>query len=150
MESSGFESRNTALAMSEENAEIVRRTVESFNRWTLAPECFDPEVEYTTQPDAPMHTTYKGLDGLARSMESLARSMESLKEAWEIIEAEVRQFIGSGDVLVALLHFHLRGHSGVELEADKAWAYWMREGKIRRMEQYGSKREALQAAGLAE
>ena len=143
MESSGFESRNTALAMSEENAEIVRRTVESFNRWTLAPECFDPEVEYTTQPDAPMHTTYKGLDGLARSM-------ESLKEVWEIIEAEVREFIGSGDVLVALLHFHLRGHSGVELEADQAWAYWMREGKIRRMEQYGSKREALQAAGLSE
>ena len=129
--------------MSEENVEVVRRAVESFSRWTLASECFDPEVEYTTQPDAPMHTTYKGLDGLARSM-------ESLKEAWEIIEAEVRQFIGSGDVLVAMLHFHLRGHSGVELEADKAWAYWMREGKIRRMEQYGSKREALQAAGLAE
>jgi len=143
MESSGFESRNTALAMSEENAEIVRRTVESFNRWTLAPECFDPEVEYTTQPDAPMHTTYKGLDGLARSM-------ESLKEVWQSIETEVREFIGTGDVLIALLHFHLRGHSGVELEVDQAWAYWMREGKIRRIEQYGSKREALEAGGLSE
>jgi hypothetical protein len=59
---------------------------------------FRPEVEYTTQPDAPMHTTYKGLDGLARSM-------ESLKEVWESIETEVREFIGSGDVLVACCTF---------------------------------------------
>jgi ketosteroid isomerase-like protein len=88
-----------------------------------------------------MHTTYKGLDGLARSM-------ESLKEAWDTIETEVREFIGTGDVLVALLHFRLRGHGGVELEADQAWAYWMREGRIRRIEQYGSKRDALDAAGL--
>ena len=129
--------------MSEENVEVVRRAVESFSRWTLASECFDPEVEYTTQPDAPMHTTYKGLDGLARSM-------ESLKEVWQSIETEVREFIGTGDVLIALLHFHLRGHSGVELEVVQAWAYWMREGKIRRMEQYGSKREALEAGGLSE
>jgi hypothetical protein len=69
---------------------------------------------------------------------------------WESIETEVREFIGSGDVLVALLHFHLRGHSGVELEVDQAWVYWMRGGKIRRIEQYGSKQEALEAAGLAE
>jgi ketosteroid isomerase-like protein len=129
--------------MSQEDVEVVRRAVESFSRWALAWECFDPEVEYTTQPDAPMHTTYKGLDGLARSM-------ESLREAWETIETEAREFIGTGDVIVALLHFHLRGHSGVELEIDQGWAYWMREGKIRRIEQYGSKQEALEAAGLRE
>jgi ketosteroid isomerase-like protein len=109
----------------------------------LASECFDPEVEYTTQPDAPMHTTYRGLDGLNRSL-------QSLKEAWDRIETEARVFIGTGDVIVALLHFQLRGHSGVELEVDQAWAYWMREGKIRRIEQYGSKREALEATGLRE
>jgi hypothetical protein len=49
-----------------------------------------------------------------------------------------------------MTHFQLCGHSGVELEVDQAWAYWMREGKIRRIEQYGSKREALDAAGLSE
>jgi hypothetical protein len=62
----------------------------------------------------------------------------------------VREFIGTGDVLVALLHFHLRGHSGVKLEVDQAWVYRRREGKIRRHEQYGSKREALETAGLRE
>jgi ketosteroid isomerase-like protein len=130
--------------MSEENVEVIRSTIESLNEgWVLASECFDPEVEYTTQPDAPMHTTYKGLDGLNRSL-------QSLKEVWDRIETEAREFIGTDDVIVALLHFQLRGHSGVELEVDQAWAYWMREGKIRRIEQYGSKREALKAAGLSE
>jgi ketosteroid isomerase-like protein len=136
--------RDTGRAMSEENVAVILRMIEALNEgWRLVPECFDPEVEYTTQPDAPMHTTYKGLDGLARSMESLT-------EVWDTIETEARGFIGTGDVFVALLHFRLRGHSGVELEVDQAWAYWMRDRRIRRMEQYGSKQEALEAAGLGD
>jgi hypothetical protein len=66
------------------------------------------------------------------------------------MKIEPREFIQANDAIVVMTHFHLCGHSGVELEVDQAWAYWMREGKIRRIEQYGSKREALDAAGLSE
>ncbi len=129
--------------MSQENVDVIRRAFDALNDWELASDCYDPEVEYTTQPDAPMRTTYKGLDGLRRSMRSLG-------EAWENIKTEPQEFIQADDVIVALLRFQLRGHSGVELETDQAWVYWMHEGRIRRMEQYGTKREALQAAGLSE
>jgi ketosteroid isomerase-like protein len=66
------------------------------------------------------------------------------------MKIEPREFIHTDDAIVALLRFQVRAHSGVEMEVEQAWAYWMRDGKIRRIEQYGSKREALQAAGLSE
>jgi ketosteroid isomerase-like protein len=129
--------------MSQENVEVIRRALESLSTWTLIPECFDPEVEYTTQPDGPNYTTYHGLTGLRQSQ-------KSVREAWRSIRAEPREFIEGDEVVVALIHFELRAHSGIELEQDQGWAYWLRDGRIRRMEQYGTKREALEAAGLRE
>ena len=130
--------------MSQENVEVIRHAIEHLsNTGELAEECYDPDVEYTTQPDAPMHTTYQGLQGLQRSL-------ESLREVWDSMKLEAREFIEADEAIVALTHFRLRGHSGVELEVDQAWTYRMRNGKIWRMEQYGSKQEALEAAGLSE
>ncbi|OLE35760.1 MAG: hypothetical protein AUG48_09720 [Actinobacteria bacterium 13_1_20CM_3_68_9] len=129
--------------MSQENVEVIRRAIESLNDWSLPPECFDPEVEYTTQPDAPNYTTYQGLDGLQGSQ-------RSVREAWESIRAEPHEFIEGDRVVVALIRFELRAHSGIELQQDQGWAYWMRDGRIRRIEQYGTKQEALEAAGLSE
>jgi ketosteroid isomerase-like protein len=128
--------------MSQEDLEVIRHGLEHLSETgELAPECYDPEVEYTTQPDAPMHMTYQGLQGLQRSL-------ESLREVWESMKIEAREFIETDEAIVALTCFRLRGHSGVELEVDQARSYRMRNGKIWRIEQYGSKREALEAAGL--
>jgi ketosteroid isomerase-like protein len=130
--------------MSKENVEVIRRAMKHLSETgELAPECYDPGVEYTPQPDAPLQTTYQGLSGLQQSLESLS-------EVWESRKIEPREFIQANDALVVLTHFELRGHSGIEINVEQAWVYWMRSGKIRRMEQYGSKQEALEAAGLSE
>jgi ketosteroid isomerase-like protein len=130
--------------MSEENVVVIRRAIEHLSETgELATECYDPGVEYTTQPDAPLQTTYQGLSGLQQSLESLS-------EVWESMKIEPREFIQANDAIVVMTHLELRGHSGIELEVEQAWAYWMRSGKIRRIEQYGSKQEALEAAGLRE
>ena len=74
--------------MSEENVEVIRHAIEHLSdTGKLAEECYDPEVEYRTQPDAPMHTTYQGLQGLQRSL-------ESLREVWDSMRIEAREFIG--------------------------------------------------------
>jgi hypothetical protein len=78
--------------MSEENVEVIRRTIECLNEWEVAEECYDPEVEWTTQPDSPNYTTYRGVSGLKRSM-------ESVREVWDSIRTEAREFIGTNDVL---------------------------------------------------
>jgi hypothetical protein len=39
----------------------------------------------------------------------------------------------------------------VDLEAEEAaWAYWLRDGKLTRIEQHGDRQKALEAAGLRE
>jgi ketosteroid isomerase-like protein len=126
--------------MSQENVEVVQRAIESLNDWRLDEDLYDPEVEYSTQPDNPNLTTYRGFAGLQQSL-------RSVREAWKSIEAEPRDFIQMDEVYVALVHFRLHAHSGVELEVDQGWAYWMRNGRIWRIEQYGSMQEALEAAG---
>ena len=129
--------------MAQENVEVIRHVIESLSDWSLPAECFDPEVEYTTQPDAPNYTTYRGLGGLKQSQ-------RSVREAWRSIRAEPLEFIEGDGVVVAVIRFELHAHSGIALEQDQGWVYWMRDGKIRRMEQYGTRRQALKAAGLRE
>jgi ketosteroid isomerase-like protein len=128
--------------MSQQNVEVVREATEHISRTgELAEGCYDPAVEFKTQPDGPVQTTYRGLSGLQRSL-------ESLKEVWDSIGIEVRECIEIDDAVVALLHFQLRGHSGIELEVDQGWATWIRDGKILRIEQYASRQEALEAVRL--
>jgi ketosteroid isomerase-like protein len=129
--------------MSHENVEVIRRTIERLDKGELAPEYYDPEIEWVTMPDSPLRTSYTGLTGLQRSL-------ESIQEAWESMSVEAREFIESDEVIVAVLHFKVRSHSGVELDLDQGWAYWMRNGKIWRIEQHGTKQEALGALGLRE
>ena len=74
----------------------------------------------------------------------------SFREAWASSTFDAQQFIETGEGAVVLVLSHLRAQSGVELDVEEAWAYWVRDGSICRIEQYGTKREALQVAGLSE
>ena len=130
--------------MSQENVELVRRAIEYFGETgQVAVECYDPEIEFTTRSDGPGQTTYHGVDGLRRSV-------EDFREAWASTTFEAEEFIPKNDAVVVPLLFHLRAQSGVELDVEEAWVYWVRNGKIWRMEQHASKQEALEAAGLRE
>lgn len=40
--------------------------------------------------------------------------------------------------------------SGVPLEVKESWAVWLRDGRFVRIEQYGERTDALEAAGLSE
>ena len=51
--------------------------------------------------------------------------------------------------MVAVGRFRLKAHSGVELEVEESWAYWLTDGLVRRLEQHGTKEAALAATGLA-
>jgi len=130
--------------MSQDNVEIVRRALSHLNEtgepdWDL----YDADLVWTSRPDALAHLTYKGLDGLRRGS-------ESIRQVWAEVRSEILEVVESGDVVVSIIRWHLRGRSGVELDAVEGWVTWIRNGKIARIEQYGSKAEALEAAGLRE
>jgi ketosteroid isomerase-like protein len=130
--------------MSQENVEIIRRAIDQLNEtgdpdWDL----YDPELVWTMRPDGPAHITRHGLQGLREGI-------ESLREVWSEIRLEIVEVIESGEIVVVVLSERLRAQSGVELEAVEAWANWFRDGKLVRIEQHGSKQEALEAVGLSE
>ena len=131
--------------MSQENVDVIRRSVEHFNRaGEPAWELFDPEISFATRGDIESSGTYTGLDGLRQVVSNFAG-------VWDSIRWEITKVTGDGDTFVVALHIYLRGQgSGVEVETDEAWACWMRDGRFLRIEQYGDLRHALEAAGLRE
>jgi ketosteroid isomerase-like protein len=73
------------------------------------------------------------------------------ESAWDDYEATPEEFLDMGDRVVATLHFRGRGRgSGIETEARFYEVYTVRDGKIVRMDEYTTRAEALEAAGLRE
>jgi ketosteroid isomerase-like protein len=130
--------------MSEENAELVRRAIRHVNE-TDEPDLalYDSELVWTTRPDGPAHNTYRGLEGLRQGT-------RSLRGVWAEVKGEIIEIVGEGNEVVAVIRWELRSQQGVELEVTEAWATWIEDGKIVRIEQHGDRREALEAAGLSE
>jgi hypothetical protein len=79
--------------MSQGNVEIVRRVIQSVSdRAQVAEEYYDPNVEYTTMPNGPIHATYYGIQGLRDSL-------ANLQESWDSMMIDVRNFIEVGGAM---------------------------------------------------
>jgi ketosteroid isomerase-like protein len=131
--------------MPEDNADIIRKAVEHFNRTgEAALQYYAPDVVFAGRPDLGDSLTVHGHDGLQRAF-------ASFRNVWAGgIHLDVSEVIGSGDAHVVVLRVHVRGgKSGVELRFQEGWAVWLHGGKLTRIEQYGTKDEALEAAGLS-
>ena len=64
--------------------------------------------------------------------------------------ASIVDFDTGAMIVVADFRFEIRSQGGVELETEEAWVYRFIRGKIARIEQYGTRVKALEAAGLRE
>ena len=122
--------------------EIVRRGFEHFIA-TGEPlwETVDEEV-IIRDHDIPDSGDYRGYAGLARWR-------EDWDAAWDAWRWEPEEFIDAGDRVVAVLRVYAKGRgSGVDVERLDGAVYTLRDGKSIRIDYYGSKAEALKAAGL--
>jgi ketosteroid isomerase-like protein len=138
--------------MSQENVDIVRRAHEAFNRvgltsestYRVAAELLDPEVEWHDQPELPGATVHHGI-------EEVMRHLASAEESVHYGSADLLEILDAGSCVVAVYRVHARGRaSAVPVERDAVHVYGFRGGKIERVEIFGSKSEALEAAGLRE
>jgi len=133
--------------MSEENIELMRRIAEAANktdpsalRELLAPGVFWKVTE--TAPD--LVGTYHGI---AEVQGFFAR----WDQAWEEWDWEYPEMRAVGDTVLARMHLWGRGRSsGVESEND-LWQLWtFRGGKVIYYEDFPTREQALEAAGLVE
>jgi uncharacterized protein len=134
--------------MSQENVEIVRRTVEAILRgeWEQAAQLLDPDAEgHGTVGGLSEGTVMRGITQFRQSFE------QEDAEAWDERRLEAEEFLDAGDRVVVLVREFRRGRgSGIELETNTAVVFEVRDGRVVRIQGYMDRAEALEAAGLRE
>lgn len=134
--------------MSEENVELVRQAIETFNEGDVEGSFADvlaPEFEYIPTGRIP------GAEGVYRGHEGWRRFLELFWGEFDNARIEIRDLVAAGDHVVAAQTFRGRGkQSGVEASWD-LWQVWtLRDGKAVRGQGFTTESEALEAAGLSE
>jgi len=103
------------------------------------------DVEWEVRRDLPDAKTYRGRDGVR---ELVSGFEDVLDEQWYTPQ----DFIEAGDEIVVPLRWGGRGKgSGVPFEErEETWVFSVRNGKVSRVREYGTKHDALEAVGLSE
>ena len=133
--------------MSQENVELARQYVEAFNRGGLdATESLrHPEIEVFDPPDLPDADRHVGEAAVRKVVEGY------LAIGWNG-RFDVQEYIDAGDEAVVIWHMTgTGGGGGVPLDLPAfGHVYAFQAGKARRIRQYLTRAEAIEAAGLSE
>jgi ketosteroid isomerase-like protein len=130
--------------MSQENVEIVQAAIAAYMRddEVAFRELVVPDFVISTRPDQPDAVDHHGYEGLLRA------SAEWV-EAWTGHTFEVVRAWDAGDFVFVRARESGRGKtSGVPMETETTFLYTLSEGKIVRLQIFGSEREAVEVAGL--
>jgi ketosteroid isomerase-like protein len=139
--------RDTSLAMSDANVEIVRHVYESglIDRDPEAlVELATPDVEYVNPP-------YAVEAGVRRGRSAVAQAMRRFAEVWDEAHHEIHELHDCGDVVVVAVSWHIRGRgSTTEIVNEEAHTWTLEKGRIARFEWGQDLAKALEAAGASE
>jgi ketosteroid isomerase-like protein len=137
--------RDTERAMSEENVEIVRRAYRAMDAADLGTiaELVHPDAEWV--PDARVG------EAPVRGRESVTRFFADRAEMFEGVRTELERITDIGDQVLVFLRVTGHGRaSGAGFDVRIAHLWTLSDGRLTRGEGYGSRDEALEAAGLSE
>jgi ketosteroid isomerase-like protein len=136
--------------MSEENVEIVSRVFELVN-------ARDFEAVVDAQADDVVLTLHGGFRALAGGGHAVGKKavvewfgdwFRTFDPAYSFEIEEVRDL---GDRVLVVATHHARGRvSGAPINSRGAWVWTVRGRKIVRIDAFGSREDALEAAGLSE
>ena len=136
--------RYRSRPLSAENVDKTRAFIEAYNRrdFDAAVEWFDPEIDWVL----PARQAWDSCKG----REQVIRFFEGLDETFEELQLVPEEYLDGGDRVATRLRHRGRGKkSGAEIDAELFHQVaTFRDGKIVRMEYFGSWPEALEAAGL--
>ena len=133
--------------MSQENIEVVRHTIDAFNRGDVAAviAAFDESCEVFEPPEMPDTPTvgFRGHDGVRDWMTNIREVVG--------VQFEPRTFSGGGNAVLSELTGRGLGQaSRAPLEWTTFAVFHLRDGKIVRVQAFLDRGEALDAAGLRE
>jgi len=131
--------------MSEENVEIVRASIDAYNRgqWDLVLRDAAPGFELDLSRAMGPNRGVYGPDQARRVLEEFAGQ-------WKSVRIEPDEFIEAGDEVIVPWTLHGTGREGIEVQARPTWTFTIRDGAIQRVSMYQERQEALKAAGRSE
>jgi ketosteroid isomerase-like protein len=131
--------------MSEENLELVRAAMESFNLEGVdaVAERIHPDFETTTPPSLSVEPdTYRGPEGVRRWFDAWGGTMDEVR-------FDVDELLDAGDRVVAVSRMVARSHTtGLEVEQPVTLVWTLRDRQAVRLDPYATRAEALRAVGL--
>jgi ketosteroid isomerase-like protein len=133
--------------MSQENVEIVRRSIEAFRRDDIpgALSYLDPQIEFDASRTNPEGRVYHGHQGVIEAVTQWT-------DTWDEYEIEPVEFFSAPGGLV-VVKLRERGRikgSDTWTEHQRGAVYTVRDGTIVRYEEHFDLAAALEAAGLSE
>jgi ketosteroid isomerase-like protein len=133
--------------MSQENVEIVRRTIDAFNRGDLngtLENCAPDAVWDWSNSHGFDAGVYRGHDEIRTFAQRFLETFDEVRfELGDPVEVE------DGPLIVENVAY-VRGRDGIEAQARSAWLITIRDGELISLTLYQTKQEALEAAGLRE
>ena len=131
--------------MSEENADVARRSFEAIGRWDIDAllELYDPEVEFLPLTGTRVESGgYVGHQGVRDYFEEVT-------EIWEELRPHAEDVRTVGDHVLVVGACAVRGRgSGAVSDSPMAWVLTLRDGKVIRHRGYAETDEAFDAVGL--
>jgi ketosteroid isomerase-like protein len=131
--------------MSEENMELVRTYVDTWNSGDMAGvrEFYDPDAIMRVAPDWPEPGPFVGRDAV---MKQISDARAAFDNDWAEIVGDLR---AAGDRVLMRMIWHGTG-SGPQSDMEWTLVFTIRNGRIIGTEHVWDHAEALEAAGLSE
>jgi ketosteroid isomerase-like protein len=129
--------------MSEENVQRAREFIEAYNRrdFEAAVASFDPEIEWVLPA--------RQSSDSGRGVADVIRFWEEIDQNFDDLQLQPQEYVDAGDRVATRLRHFGRSKVGVELDTELYHQVaTFEDGRIVRMEYFGTWEEALRAAGV--
>jgi ketosteroid isomerase-like protein len=139
--------------MSQENVEIVREVYERFSEgdFRASVDLLDPHVVLVLGPEFAPYLMVSTDDGALYGIEAVAAYTRSFLEDQMHLTMEAEEILAAGDtVLVDVRQRGVGRASGVPTEMRYFTLWTFRGHRVIRLESFGERADALEAAGLSE
>jgi ketosteroid isomerase-like protein len=133
--------------MSQENVEIVRRSIDAFSHGDL------DGVRETLAPEFEMHPSGRFMDTqrIYRGREAWTEFWGDFRAVWENVAVSIERMEAVDDRVLTLGKIGGKGReSGAGVEAEAAWVHTVNDGLIVRLQTFPTWADALEAVGLRE
>jgi ketosteroid isomerase-like protein len=130
--------------MSQENMEVVERLSSAVNRGDVegvVSLCSEAIVFFAAR--SAIQGAYVGHEGMREFFADTA-------ENFQRFQLSTTELLDLGDQVLVIGTVHVQGRSGVPTDVASSEIVTLEEGRITRWQDYGDRRDALKAVGLAE